>query len=195
MPSGAGIWSVVIREKRSFCLTDEQLQSHAAWKNFSDLRDERGLEHPPMRGWLAVPILSREQDFIGLLQLTDKFEGDFTQDDLQRLTRLAQLMAPSLSLQYANEELQRAMDELAVANKGLEQSNIELQQFAYVASHDLQTPLRSISGFAQILQKAYEAASPQATKTFLDLLMHVVRILRLDFDNDRVAQLAIHKCC
>ncbi len=156
LPSGEGIWSVVIREKLSFCLTDEELKSHPAWKNFSDLRDERGLEHPPMRGWLAVPVLSREQEFVGLLQLTDKYEGDYTQRDLRRLTRLAQLMAPSFSLQYAIEQLQRRNDELTNAKDALEQSNVELQQFAYIASHDLQTPLRGIAGFSQFLQRDYQ---------------------------------------
>ena len=39
--------------------------------------------------------------------------------------------------------------------KALEQSNHDLQQFAYVASHDLKTPLRSISGFVRILERNY----------------------------------------
>jgi light-regulated signal transduction histidine kinase (bacteriophytochrome) len=46
--------------------------------------------------------------------------------------------------------------ELARANEALERSNLELQQFAYVASHDLQTPLRAIAGFAQFLKADYE---------------------------------------
>jgi PAS domain S-box-containing protein len=107
MPTGEGIWGRVIQQKLSFCMTDEELQSHPAWRSFSDLRDERGLEHSPMRGWLAVPVLCPSKKFIGLLQLSDKYEGDFNQDDLQRLTRLAQLMSPTFSMQHAIEELQQ----------------------------------------------------------------------------------------
>jgi PAS domain S-box-containing protein len=60
-----------------------------------------------------------------------------------------------------NAELERRVEErtkeLAVANQVLEQSNVELKQFAYVASHDLQSPLRSISGFVQLLQLEYQS--------------------------------------
>jgi GAF domain-containing protein len=91
--AGLGLHALVVTDQRPLRLTQAQLEAHPAWRGFSG---EAG-KHPPMRGWLAVPLIGPDQRNYGLLQLSDKYDdADFTEDDERHLTQLAQLTAAAL---------------------------------------------------------------------------------------------------
>jgi PAS domain S-box-containing protein len=69
--------------------------------------------------------------------------------------------------------------ELMAANKELARSNEELQDFAYVASHDLQEPLRKIAAFSNLLEEDYGDLLPEEAHAYLAGLEKSSRRMRL----------------
>lgn len=88
-------------------------------------------------------------------------------------------------------ELEQQTERLRLSNQALERSNIELQQFAFVASHDLQTPLRTISSFVQLLERRYAdqldeqgqrwmRSTTEATQRLSTLIRDLLELSRVD---------------
>jgi GAF domain-containing protein len=73
-------------------MTQEELEAHPEWKGFGT---EAG-KHPPMRGWMSAPIVGKDGTNWGLLQLSDKYEGEFTAEDEQQFLCFSQLVTTTL---------------------------------------------------------------------------------------------------
>ncbi|MEM9824574.1 MAG: ATP-binding protein, partial [Bacteroidota bacterium] len=73
-----------------------------------------------------------------------------------------------------NRLLNSKNQEIAIKNKQLEYSNHDLQQFAYVASHDLKEPLRMIHSYTNLLDRKYQHQLDESGKEFMFFITDAV---------------------
>ncbi len=96
--------------------------------------------------------------------------------------RTAELEEANAHLRIEIGERVRAENALEESNAALQQSNRELQNFAYVASHDLQEPLRKISSFAGLLMADYGEQLDETARFYVermqDAAMRMSRLIR-----------------
>lgn len=64
---------------------------------------------------------------------------------------------------------------LELYSKRLEESNQDLEQFAYIASHDLKEPLRKIGSFSTFLEKEYKELLPEKGRDYINRMQNAVQ--------------------
>ena len=127
--------------------------------------------HPPIRSYLATPVLARNGTALGGMFLGHAAAGVFA----ERAERIASELAAHAATALENTQVYDEAKRLITA---LEKTNAELDQFAYAASHDLRAPLRGITNLASWIDEDLPATTDATTKEHLRLLK--VRAARMD---------------
>ncbi|OEC88099.1 MULTISPECIES: PAS domain S-box protein [Methanobacterium] len=123
----------------------------------------------------VVPIYSKEK-IIGSFNILSKNKHYFTQKEKDIIKSIGREIGSTISKLVTEEKMKKLIIELR-------RSNAELQQFAYITSHDLQEPLRTIASFTQLLERRYKNKLDSDADEFIDYIVEAsIRMKQMILD-------------
>lgn len=140
----------------------------------------------------SLPRQWKETEVQLLRQLCDQLAIALQQSALYQQLQFANQQLES-KVEARTAQLKQANEQLLSANQALKTSNRELEQFAYIASHDLREPLRKIKSFAELFAKRYQSQTDDTGDRYISYITDgATRMQRLI--NDLLAYSRIGRC-
>jgi len=169
VPDGSGIYAEVCRTNQPMRMTQAELEAHPLWRGFG----VHAKNHPAMRGWLAVPLIGHGGRNLGLVQLSDKLEGEFTAEDEAILVQLASIAAAAI-------ENARLYNELRDQDR-------RKDEFPATLAHELRNPLAPIRTGLTVLELAPPPETAARTRQVMARQVgHMVRLIDDLLDISRI---------
>ncbi len=171
-PPVASACAEVCRTNIPMRLTRAQLADLPTWQGASGTQPE----YPPLRSWMAAPLVSRSGKNMGLIRLSDKVDGDFSDSDEAALVQLAHIASVAI-------ENARLYDELREQDR-------RKDEFLALLAHELRNPLAPLRNGLQVMRLAAGDASAVAqTRAIMERqLSHMVRLIDDLLDVSRISR-------
>lgn len=96
---------------------------------------------------------------------------------------IANIIQENINLKKEIEGIKQNLDNLDSRYNNLTDSNKELQRFNYIASHDLQSPLRTITSYSAIIQKRYKDKLDAKADEFFDYIVDAANTMKSLIDD------------
>ncbi len=158
-------------------------------------RDEFHLEELRAAGLqsaICVPVLARGRVLGSLTFLTAGTSRRFSTEDLKFAEDLARRTAIAIDHAQLFQSAHRERADAEASAFALRQSNLDLQEFAFIASHDLKEPLRTIASHTQLLARRYkgrlDAEADEIIQFVVDATLRMSDLLGGLLDYSRIAR-------
>lgn len=127
---------------------------------------------------LLAPLWARERFSGSLLVLRSSVSTRFRPREEQLLNQILEQVGLAVAHVHLRQEAEMRIEESTQVADRLLRSNAELRRFAYIASHDLQEPLRMVSSFIQLLSRRYREQAAEDIRTYFDHAQRGVESMR-----------------
>jgi signal transduction histidine kinase len=175
---------------RTDVMCQHTIRGHAVNHVADAAADERFSDNPFVTGELgcvrmyaSAPLVTPAGHVLGTLCVIDEAPRRLSRQQLRSLRDLADQVVTQLEIRRQSRAADDQLASVARANRELETVNEDLTRFAFVAAHDLKSPLAGVTGFAELLARHYSGDLPEPAREAVGYVVEGCRRMNVMVDD------------